>query len=126
MVDARGSSSSRGWRTSDNVLDKVIIEGYRFDPETGETVWAIDKNQTGKDAYRVKMQRSAMETDLVMFACTADHPVQPARAAQFQVHDQDPAHRRPAGGLAAALLVQPDRHPQLDHRLHLSWNPAPV
>ena len=41
----------------------------RFDPETGETRWAIDKKQTGKQRYRVKMQRRYMETDLMMFAC---------------------------------------------------------
>ncbi|MEJ2638893.1 MAG: peptide ABC transporter permease, partial [Desulfosarcinaceae bacterium] len=42
---------------------------YKFDPRSGEVVWAIDKQQTTKAAYRVKMQHPRMETDLVMFAC---------------------------------------------------------
>jgi hypothetical protein len=47
---------------------KVIIEGYKFDPKTGSVIWAIDKKQTGKAAYRLKMRRRFMETDLIMFA----------------------------------------------------------
>ncbi|HSM73956.1 MAG TPA: ABC transporter permease, partial [Desulfobacterales bacterium] len=69
IVDARGHFQLKGVAEKRHVLDKVIIEGYRFDPETGETLWAIDKKQTGKEAYRLKMQRRNMETDLVMFSC---------------------------------------------------------
>ncbi len=69
IVDARGNFQLKGVADKRHVLDKVIIEGYRFDPATGEAVWAIDKKQTGKEAYRLKMQRSNMQTDLVMFAC---------------------------------------------------------
>jgi len=68
-VDAMGRFYLHGVADKKHVLDKVIIEGYRFDPATGSVVWAIDKKQTGKDAYRVKMRRRFMETDLVMFAC---------------------------------------------------------
>ncbi|MFO7497269.1 MAG: M28 family peptidase, partial [Desulfobacterales bacterium] len=69
IVDARGNFQLKGVADKRHVLDKVIIEGYRFDPETGETIWAIDKNQTGKEAYRLRMQRRNIETDLVMFTC---------------------------------------------------------
>ncbi|MCG6906152.1 MAG: peptide ABC transporter permease [Desulfobacteraceae bacterium] len=69
IVDARGRFQLKGVAEKRHVLDKVIIEGYRFDPESGETLWAIDKKQTGKEAYRLKMQRRNMETDLVMFSC---------------------------------------------------------
>ncbi|MEW6218309.1 MAG: ABC transporter permease [Thermodesulfobacteriota bacterium] len=69
MVDARGGFELLGVADKRHVLDKVILEAYRFDPATGETLWAVDKKRTGKDAYRVKMQRRQMETDLVMFAC---------------------------------------------------------
>ncbi len=69
IVDARGNFQLRGIADSKNSYHKVIIEGYRFEPETGEAVWAIDKPGTGKDAYRVKMQRPYMETDLVLFSC---------------------------------------------------------
>ncbi len=68
-VDRSGFFEIRGISDKKNVYDKVILEGYRFDPETGETRWAIDKKQTGKRRYRVKMQRRYMETDLMMFAC---------------------------------------------------------
>ncbi|MFH2218604.1 MAG: FtsX-like permease family protein [Pseudomonadota bacterium] len=68
-VDALGTFYLKGVATKKLTLHKVIIEGYKFDPATGSVVWAIDKKQTGKDAYRLKMQRASMETDLVMFAC---------------------------------------------------------
>ncbi|QLA19803.1 FtsX-like permease family protein [Desulfolutivibrio sulfoxidireducens] len=69
MADAKGIFRVNGLSSSKYVLDKAIIEGFRFDPDTGEAVWAVDKKQTGKDAYRVKMSRDAMETDLIMFGC---------------------------------------------------------
>ncbi|GBC63219.1 peptide ABC transporter permease [Desulfonema ishimotonii] len=69
MTDATGRFQLRGMATKKLVPDKVIIEGYRFDPATGDVVRAIDKKQTGKAAYRVKMQRKSMETRLVMFGC---------------------------------------------------------
>lgn len=69
MTDAKGHFRVSGLANKKYVLDKAVIEGYRFDPVTGAAVWAIDKKQTGKDAYRVKMNRSGMETDLVMFGC---------------------------------------------------------
>ena len=68
-VDALGNFQIKGVADKKHVLHKVIIEGYRFDPNTGSVVWAIDKKQTGKPAYRIKMERRLMETDLVMFAC---------------------------------------------------------
>ncbi len=69
QVDRSGYFEIKGISDKKNVYDKVILEGYRFDPDTGETRWAIDKKQTGKARYRVKMQRRYMETDLMMFAC---------------------------------------------------------
>ena len=68
MTDEMGIFRIKGVADKKLMLDKVIIEGYRFDAGTGDVVWAIDKNQTGKSAYRLKMQRQNMETDLVMFA----------------------------------------------------------
>ncbi len=69
MVDALGIFRIRGVADKRHTIHKVIIEGYRFDPESGKTIWAIHKKKTGKPAYRVKMQRRAMETDLIMFTC---------------------------------------------------------
>jgi ABC-type antimicrobial peptide transport system permease subunit len=69
FVDTSGLFHIKGVTDKKHLLHKVIIEGYRFEPETGKVIWAIDKNQTGKDAYRVKMERSNMEIALVMFAC---------------------------------------------------------
>ncbi len=68
-VDTLGNFQIKGVADKKHVLHKVIIEGYRFDPRTGLVVWAIDKKKTGKPAYRVKMERQLMETDLVMFSC---------------------------------------------------------
>ncbi|MFH1092474.1 MAG: ABC transporter permease, partial [Pseudomonadota bacterium] len=69
MVDALGNFNIKGVADSRHVPGKVIIEGYRFDEQTGEVVWAIDKRQTTKDAYRLQMKRLNMETALVMFGC---------------------------------------------------------
>jgi len=69
MVDDSGEFSLKGMADKKHSYNKVILEGYKFDGETGEVKWAIDKKQTGKSAYRVKMMRKSMETDLVMFAC---------------------------------------------------------
>jgi len=69
VTDAQGRFQVSGLANKKYVLDKAVVEGFRFDPETGEAIWAIDKKQTGKEAYRVKMNRNAMETDLIMFGC---------------------------------------------------------
>ena len=69
MVNDLGTFQIKGVADKRHVLDKLIIEGYRYDPETGNVLWAIDKEQTGKEAYRLKMQRTSMQTDLIMFAC---------------------------------------------------------
>ncbi len=69
MADATGHFRLKGVAWYKLVIHKVIIEGYRFDPASGEALWAVDKKQTGKDAYRVKMLRRFMETKLVLFAC---------------------------------------------------------
>ena len=68
-VDRGGSFTIRGISDKKNVLDKLIIEGYKFEKETGKVVWAIDKKETTKDNYRLKMLRTSMKTDLVLFAC---------------------------------------------------------
>jgi cell division protein FtsX len=69
MVDATGTFRLKGIADRKHVSQKLIIEGYRFDPTTGKTELAIDKEQTGKSAYRLKIRRRLMETDLVMFSC---------------------------------------------------------
>lgn len=69
MVDELGYFSIKGLADKKHVLDKLVIEGYKFDPKTGETIWAIDKNETSKDNYRLKLLRKSMQTNLVMFNC---------------------------------------------------------
>lgn len=69
MTDARGTFMLKGVADKKHELHKVIIEGYRFDPDSGTAIWAIDKKKTGKPAYRLKMKRRRMVTNLVMFAC---------------------------------------------------------
>ncbi len=69
-VDPSGNFIIKGVADKKNVGEKVIIEGYRFDEQSGRVKWAIDKKETGKNNYRVKMQRENMKTDLIMFSCT--------------------------------------------------------
>ena len=68
IVDHMGKFHLRGLADSKHSYHKVIFEGYRFDDTTGAAKWTIDKKQTGKNSYRVKMFRRHMETDLIMFA----------------------------------------------------------
>lgn len=70
MTDTEGAFRLAGVGFKKVIVGKVILEAYRFDSETGRVTWAIDKPGTGKDAYRVKMDRLFEETRLTMF--TAD------------------------------------------------------
>ena len=69
IVDESGYFTIKGLADKKHVLDKLVIEGYRFDEATGKVIWAIDKKETGKDNYRLKLLRKSMQTDLVMFNC---------------------------------------------------------
>lgn len=69
MTDGQGRFLLKGVADKKHVLDKVILEGYRFSEKDGSVIWAIDKKLTGKNSYRIKMQRNAMQTDLIMFHC---------------------------------------------------------
>ncbi len=68
IVDHMGKFYLRGLADKKHSYHKVIFEGYKFDETSGAVKWTIDKKQTGKEAYRVKMFRRHMETDLIMFA----------------------------------------------------------
>jgi hypothetical protein len=68
MVDHLGMFYLRGVADKKHSYHKIIFEGYKFDPESGNVIWTIDKKKTEKAAYRLKMYRRLMETDLVMFA----------------------------------------------------------
>ncbi len=69
MVDSSGTFQLKGIADKKHVLDKLIIEGYRFDKNSGEVLWAIDKKATGKNNYRLKIRRSDIKTDLILFSC---------------------------------------------------------
>ena len=69
IVDHLGKFHLRGLADKKHSYHKIIFEGFKFDETNGSIIWAIDKKQTGKPAYRTKMFRRHMETDLIMFAC---------------------------------------------------------
>ena len=50
-----GKFHLRGLADKKHSYHKVIFEGYKFDETSGAVKWTIDKNQTGKTSYRVKM-----------------------------------------------------------------------
>jgi cell division protein FtsX len=68
MVDQMGTFTVHGLADAKHSFHKAVLEGYKINPHTGRIMWTIDKKQTGKDAYRVKMRRQSMETDLILFA----------------------------------------------------------
>lgn len=69
MADEEGNFNIKGITTKKMSLHKIILEGYKFDPVSGQTIWAVDKKKTSKERYRVKVDRKKMETDLTMFPC---------------------------------------------------------
>ncbi len=69
MVDTVGTFRVKGLMHRKSTVHKAIIEAFRFDENHGRAFWAVDKQETGKDNYRVKMRRADMETDLVLFPC---------------------------------------------------------
>ncbi len=68
-VNSSGIFRIKGIADKKHVLDKLIIEGYRFDEKTGQVIWAIDKKETGKKHYRVKIKKRLVKTDLILFSC---------------------------------------------------------
>jgi hypothetical protein len=69
-VDSLGQFRVPGMADRKHSFGKAIIEGYRFEPGGNRAVWAIDKTATGINRYRVRINRSQVETDLIMFGCT--------------------------------------------------------
>lgn len=50
-------------------FQKLILEPYGVDPETGKIRWVADKVQTSKDSYRLNIKGRIASTTLVMFPC---------------------------------------------------------
>ncbi len=69
-IDSLGQFRLPGLADKKHSFGKAIIEGYRYAPDGNKAVWAIDKTATGKDRYRVKLNRGQAETDLIMFGCS--------------------------------------------------------
>ncbi len=69
IVDSDGAFRLTGISSKKLTVHKLILEGYKFQKNTGETIWAVDKKQTGIENYRIKMSRTNIETDLIMFGC---------------------------------------------------------
>ena len=106
IVDHMGKFHLRGLADKKHTYHKVIFEGYKFD-ESGNIIWAIDKKQTGKSAYRTKMFRRHMETDLIMFACNGITLFNLLEPRTFRNFHKGANHRWPPRGRPAAVLVQP-------------------
>ncbi len=50
-------------------FQKLILEPYGVDPQTGKIRWVADKVQTSKDNYRLNIKGRIATTTLVMFQC---------------------------------------------------------
>lgn len=70
MVDNFGTFRIPGLGNYRHVPHKAVLEGFAFDKASGLARWAVDKPMTGKPAYRIKMKRKEVGTDLVMFGCS--------------------------------------------------------
>ncbi|NTV42462.1 MAG: hypothetical protein HGA63_04095, partial [Syntrophobacteraceae bacterium] len=69
MVHEDGSFFIPGLANSRVALEKLIVEPYGLDPETGRISQTADKKQTGKINYRVKVKTDLATISLVMFRC---------------------------------------------------------
>lgn len=69
-VDSLGTFRLPGLADRKHSFGKAIIEGYRYSSGANRASWAIDKPATGKDRYRVKLNRKGAQTDLIMFGCS--------------------------------------------------------
>jgi len=70
MVDTAGTFRIPGLASKKVSYHKAVIEAFKFNEKTGLADWAIDKPKTGRDAYRIKLNRAVQSTDLILFACT--------------------------------------------------------
>lgn len=50
-------------------FEKLILEPYGVDPDTGKIRWVADKVQTSKDNYRLNIKGRIATSTLVMFPC---------------------------------------------------------
>lgn len=69
MVNQDGTFFMPGLANNRVALEKLIIEPYGLDPETGRISRTADKKQTGKINYRVKVKTDLASVSLVMFHC---------------------------------------------------------
>jgi hypothetical protein len=69
MVNEDGTFFIPGLANKRVSLEKLILEPYGLDPETGRVAWTADKVQTRKVNYRIKVKSDLAVTSLVMFHC---------------------------------------------------------
>ncbi len=69
MVYRDGTFFLTGIANKKVAFQKVILEPYGIDPESGRIAWTADKVQTGKKNYRIKMKSRVAATALTMFHC---------------------------------------------------------
>jgi hypothetical protein len=69
MVNRDGTFFIPGLANKRVSLEKLILEPYGLDPETGRVGWTADKVQTRKVNYRIKVKSDMAVTSLVMFHC---------------------------------------------------------
>jgi hypothetical protein len=69
MVNQDGTFFMPGLANKRVSLEKLILEPYGLDPDTGRVAWTADKVQTRKVNYRIKVKTDLASTSLVMFHC---------------------------------------------------------
>lgn len=69
MAFQDGSFFIPGLANSRVSLDKLIVEAFTLNPDTGQIAAAIDKVKTGKVNYRIKVKTDLATTTLIMFPC---------------------------------------------------------
>jgi hypothetical protein len=69
MVFQDGTFFMPGMANKRVSLEKLILEPYGLDPDTGRVAWTADKVQTRKVNYRIKVKTDLASTSLVMFHC---------------------------------------------------------
>nr|NJM01233.1 hypothetical protein [Desulfobacula sp.] len=120
MADDSGDFSIKGLATRNLTVHKAILEGYKFDETTGETLWAIDKKNDHQGQVQGQDENQPGGNQ------PGDVPLQPDHASGSSGTQDLPPYDPDAGfgcqdrRRAGPPLVQPHRHPVLHHQFHLS------
>ena len=126
MVDEIGEFHIKGAADRSHVLSKVIIEGYRFDEETGRVIWAIDKKTDRPGCLPPSHAEGQRRDRPGNVRLSAEHDLWPARTEELSTPDQDQSAGRTPGSRSPCDTGTAGSIRGLPFWPRYSWNPEPL